>query len=230
MKKTFWASVGSVLLCLVNPAFSADMPIAHMPVKGAPPPFLAPFYNWTGFYVGINGGYGFGTSRWNGRGGGTTDDFDIDSFLIGGTIGYNYQMGSIVWGLEGDFDWSDINIKGSTRRGACPGTCTTTNQWLGTARFRLGYAFDGWLPFVTAGGAFGDIKATSSLGSTNSTEFGWTLGGGVEWAFLYNWTGKVEYLYVDLADGQCSGRCAGGPPFNVRFNTHLVRAGVNYRF
>jgi outer membrane immunogenic protein len=227
MRKSFWAGVGGVLLCCVNPAFSADMPI--MPVKGAPPPFIAPFYNWTGFYVGINGGYGFGTSRWTLRGGGgTTRDFDVDGFLIGGTVGYNYQMGAIVWGLEGDLDWSDI--RGSTRRAFCGGTCTTRNQWLGTGRLRVGYAFDRWLPFVTGGAAFGDIKATSPVGSTTTTEIGWTLGAGVEWAFLHNFSGKVEYLYVDLHDGECTGRCSPGAPINVSFQTHVVRVGVNYRF
>ena len=76
--------------------------------------------------------------------------------MVGGTAGYNLQFGSAVFGLEGDFDWSDI--KGSTTAN-CATNCETTNTWFGTARGRIGYAFDRFLPYFTAGAAFGDVKA-----------------------------------------------------------------------
>jgi len=224
MKKSILACVGSVLLSMLSPALAADMPI-----KGAPGPYLAPYYNWTGFYIGINGGYAFGKSKWTDPAAAiTTGSFNVNGPVAGGTLGYNYQTGAIVWGIEGDYDWS--NIKGSTTTN-CVGGCETKNSWLGTARFRLGYAFDRWLPFVTGGAAFGDIKATSMGGSTTKTKVGWTAGAGIEWAFFSNWTAKVEYLYVDLGNGSCSGACAGGGgPIDVKFQTSLVRAGINYRF
>jgi outer membrane immunogenic protein len=224
MKKSFFACVGSVLLSLLSPAFAADMPL--MPLKGPPAPYAVPYYNWTGFYIGINGGYGFGRSDWGAPV--STPNFDVNGAVVGGTLGYNFQTGAIVWGVEGDFDWS--NIRGTSHFGACgaPG-CQTENNWLGTARLRLGYAFDRWLPFVTGGAAFGDVRAQSVLGKSSSTEFGWTAGAGIEWAFFSNWTAKVEYLYVDLGDGSCRSACSA-VSIPVAFQTNLVRAGINYRF
>ena len=116
------------------------------------PPLYAPVYNWTGFYLGINGGGGWGTSQWDG-----VDKFDLSGGLIGGTVGYNWQVNQLVLGAEGDIDWS--GIKGTTTV-LCPGGCETRNQWLATVRGRLGYAWDRFLPYLTAGLAAGDINAT----------------------------------------------------------------------
>jgi len=221
MKKSILASVGSILLSLLSPAFAADMPI-----KGVPAPYAAPYYNWTGFYVGINGGYGWGHSNWSVLGF-STGNFNVNGGVVGGTLGYNFQTGAVVWGIEADFDWS--NIKGSDAAGFCGAICQTSNGWLGTARLRLGYAFDRWLPYITGGGAYGNVKATSPIGTSTSNEFGWTAGVGLEWAFLANWTAKFEYLYVDLGNGSCTGTCSA-VPISVSFKTNLVRAGINYRF
>jgi outer membrane immunogenic protein len=215
----------ALLLMLPAGAQAADMPSA--PYYKGPPIYEAPYYDWTGFYVGLNAGYGFGTSKWTNAVGVTTGDFDIDGGVAGGTVGFNIQAGSgVVWGVEGDIGWSGIK-GGSTV--ACAGGCTTKNSWLGTARFRLGYAFDRWLPYLTGGGAYGNIKATSILGSTSSSEFGWTAGAGMEFAVAGGWTAKLEYLYVDLGDGACSGACALAP-ITVKFQTSLIRGGINYRF
>ncbi len=212
---------GLAALAFLASSFSTQAADIPRPVyKSAMRPVIA-YYNWTGFYVGINGGYGFGTSNWSGaavspkpKGG-----------LAGGTIGYNYQVGSWVWGLEGDFDWADVN--GSA---VCGGfTCQTKNSWLATFRGRIGYAFDRWMPYFTGGGAYGNVKAALNPGgfSASKSELGWTFGGGLEYAFLGNWSAKIEYLYVDL------GRFDTGPaPFvnNVSFKENLVRAGINYKF
>jgi outer membrane immunogenic protein len=223
MRKAVLTVFGGVLLFALSPAYAADMP-----VKGAPYAPAPSYYNWTGFYAGINAGYGFGTSNWS-LGGVSTGDFDIDGFVVGGTLGYNQQIGRFVWGIEGDFDYSTID--GSSSSVVClPGTCATANSWLATIRARLGWAFDRWMPFVTFGGAAGDIKATSILGSSTSTEFGWTFGGGLEAALWDNWTWKVEYLYIDLGDGSCTGACSPIGPINVDFKANLVRTGFNYRF
>ncbi len=148
--------------------------------------------------------------------------------VAGGTVGYNYQMGQTVLGLEGDGDWSDI--RGSTNGGTCTGTsCETRNDWLATARGRVGYAFGRFMPYLTAGGAFGDIKATAAgLGSQTTTRAGWTAGGGARSAIAGPWSAKIEYLYVDLGKGNCDTVC--GPATSANFTTNLVRAGVNYRF
>jgi len=206
-------------------AQAADLPM-NQPVYKAPPPLYS-YFNWSGFYAGINAGYGFGTSNWTNAVGTTTGNFDVSGAVAGGTLGYNFQTGAIVWGVEGDFDWS--GIKGTTTV-LCPGGCQTQNSWLGTTRLRVGYAFDRWLPYVTAGAAFGDVKATSPAGTQTSVKVGWTAGLGVEWAFLQSWTAKIEYLYADLGSGTCSGACSPASPISVTFKTSLARVGVNYRF
>src|SRR4029079_7933041 len=121
--------------------------------------------------------------------------------LFGGTVGYNWQSGAIVYGLGGDFDW--YGVEGRVPCGIVF-TCETSSSWLATFRGRVGYAFDRWLPYVTAGGAYGNVKATASVpilglsASSSSSQLVWTAGAGLEYAFLGNWTAKLEYLYVDL--------------------------------
>jgi outer membrane immunogenic protein len=188
------------------------------------PAYVAPIYaSWTGVYAGLNVGYGFGASDW---------DFPAVSpsptgVLAGGTLGYNLQTGLWVWGLEGDFDWSDM--KGSVD--CLGGTCETKNDWFGTARLRVGYAgWNNWLPYLTGGAAMGDIKATNAgLTSASKTKFGWTAGLGIEYAFLGNWSAKLEYLYADLGSVDF-GTDFGVATDNVSFTTNIVRLGVNYRF
>ena len=115
----------------------------------------------------------------------------------------------------------------------CGGTigCETKNTWLATVRGRVGYAFDRWLPYLTGGLAYGNIKAVSDLGTDTSTKAGYAVGAGLEYAFMGNWSAKLEYLYVHLADGTCNVAC-GAPvaPVDVKFNTNLIRAGLNYKF
>ena len=187
------------------------------------PAYVAPAYaNWSGFYIGLNGGYGWGKSEWDVP----AVSPDPKGALYGGTLGYNFQTGTWVWGLEGDFDGT--SIKGDASCGAT--TCTTKLPWLATGRLRLGYAgWSNWLPYITGGGAYGEVKAETGAGSTNKDKFGWTAGAGIEWAFLANWSVKVEYLYVDLGKFDCGISC-GATPDNVTFKASLGRIGVNYRF
>jgi outer membrane immunogenic protein len=150
--------------------------------------------------------------------------------LAGGTVGYNWQSGAIVYGLEADWDWS--NAKDSVV--CAPGVnCEISSSWLATFRGRVGYAFDRWLPYVTAGGAYGNVKASTiaaggaTLASSSSNQLGWTIGAGIEYAFMGNWSAKLEYLYVDLG----SFNAAVAPAVNnVSFTENVVRAGLNYKF
>ncbi|HEY4982925.1 MAG TPA: outer membrane protein [Pseudolabrys sp.] len=225
MKKVLLASVGLIALGVAS-ASAADIPRRQaMPARA--PVYVTPPYSWTGFYVGINGGGGWGHSDWSNRFG--TADAKLSGGLVGGTLGYNYQVGQAVFGLEGDIDWS--NIRGTASNGLCAGiNCETRNNWLGTARGRLGYAVDRFMPYVTGGAAFGDIKATpAGFGSTTTTKTGWTVGGGIEAALAGPWTAKLEYLYVDLGKGSC-GAAVCGTATDVNFRTNIVRAGLNYRF
>ncbi len=227
MKRILLASAGLVALAgAFGPAVAADLPMV-----ARAPAYMAPFYNWTGFYIGINGGGAFGGSNWSG----IPVDFDVSGGLVGGTVGYNWQYAQWVFGLEGDLDAT--NISGSTNAGGFLGcaalTCQTRNDWLGTARGRVGYAFDRWLPYVTGGLAVGNIRATSPgfVGVDNSNA-GWTLGAGVEFAIIGNFTAKAEYLYVDLGNTSCVTACgfAPGSVNNVSLTANVLRGGINYRF
>ena len=223
-------------LAIGGPARAADLPPPPGPAPKAPSVYLpaAPVYNWSGVYLGINGGYGFGTSNWNAPTG-STGNFNTNGFLAGATLGANYQTGAFVFGVEGDIDWN--NLSGSSTALGCgiaPVTaCQTAQTWLGTARGRVGYAFDRILVYGTGGGAFGNILATvngSGLGTSSNNEFGWTAGAGVEAAFAPNWTAKIEYLYVSLANGSCGAACGAFGSTSVSLTENLVRAGINYKF
>ena len=222
MKRVCVVAIGALAsMFAVQASLAADIP------RRAPPPapaaFVPPIYNWTGPYIGLSGGGGWGESSWS-----NTESFDISGGLIGGTIGYNWQQGPWVYGLEGDISWSDL--RGSTTT-LCPTGCETSNSWLGTVRGRIGYAFDRFLPYATGGVAFGDINADRpGFGSASETRAGWTVGGGIEFALVGNWTAKAEYLHVDLGSIDCGISC--GAPFtnDVSFKADIIRGGFNYRF
>jgi outer membrane immunogenic protein len=230
MKRIFIAITLSV--ASAGTAIAADLPQAVPPPPQAPvsyAPVVAPVYNWGGFYVGINGGYGLGRSDWTG-GVGSSGNFDTSGLIVGGTLGSNYQFDAFVFGLETDLDYAPTN--GNGPGGFCT-NCTTSGTWLGTTRARLGYAVDRTLVYGTLGAAYGDVTATANGISNSSTEFGWTAGGGIEAAFSDSWTARIEYLFVDLRNGSCTTACgtAGGfAPQSVSFDQNLIRAGVDFKF
>jgi outer membrane immunogenic protein len=221
---------GIAALSLLATSFSAEAADIPRPVYKGVRSVVA-YYNWTGFYVGVQGGYGWGTSNWDYAFTPATGPVNNrpKGWLFGGTLGYNYQVGSIVYGIEGDFSWS--NVKDSV---ACGGfSCETESRWFTTLRGRLGYAIDRWLPYIHGGLAYGDVNASSTnplFPGTSSRQVGWTLGAGVEYAFTGNWTAKLEYLYVDLGRFDCSISCGVPGPVNVSFKEHIARVGLNYKF
>jgi outer membrane immunogenic protein len=160
-------------------------------------PAMVPPYNWTGFYLGINGGYGFGRSNWDGL----PASLNVTGAMAGGQLGYNWQFGQFVYGLEGDGDWT--NLRGTANPTDCSLECQTKNDFLATARGRLGIAADRLLPYVT---------------------------GGLEVALTGNWTAKAEYLYVDLGRTGCNIDCGLPAGNNVGLTSNVVRGGINYRF
>jgi len=138
---------------VASSALAADLPTT----KGPPPaPYFAPpAFSWTGFYIGVNGGWGFTDTH--------NDSFgnNINGGLVGGTVGYNYQMGQFVIGYEGDVDWADI--RGSNFGFTFPdgfGSNKLTSDFMVTERARLGYAWDRTLFFVTGGYAGIDMKGS----------------------------------------------------------------------
>ena len=201
----------------------------------------SPAASWTGIYLGLNGGFTFGASSWTDSvTGGSTGNFSTSGFVFGGTVGANYQVGSLVFGVEADGDWADTSGFGTvTATSLCTGGCLTQNTWLSTVRGRAGYALDRFLFYGTGGAAFGNVRANFPNDLVSSaTKAGWTVGAGVEVALARNWSAKGEYLFVNLADGSCTTDCAiadvSGTPIipnvAVKFNESIVRGGVNYRF
>jgi outer membrane immunogenic protein len=218
MKRLLFVA-GVALLGLAGTAAAADLPPAGTYYKA---PTYAPPYSWTGFYIGVNGGGGLGWSNWDTAGG-----IHTGGGLVGGTVGYNYQINQLVIGGEGDIDWS--GIRGSTTTAGCPAGCTTSDSWLSTVRARVGYAAGRFMPYLTGGAAFGNINASTAGLTTGTTNAGWTVGAGIELAIAGNWTAKAEYLYVDLGKFNCGLNC-GAATDNVSFNANLIRGGINYRF
>ena len=190
MKNLLLASVGLLALGVTS-ASAADIQRRQvMPTKAVE--YAAPIYNWTGAYVGIQGGGGWGNSDYSVGG-----SARLNGGLIGGTLGYNWQSGPLVYGLETDLAFA--NISGSSGC-AIASSCSTRNNWLGTTRVRLGYAMDRWMPYVTGGFAYGGLKTSVAGVDSSNTKGGWTVGGGIEAAIAGPWTAKVEYLHVDLGN------------------------------
>ncbi len=197
------------VFALGSAAVAADLPRRSV----APAPYVAPapVFTWTGLYAGVNAGYAWGKPK------GAADAAfgSIDGAQVGGTVGYNHQMGQIVLGVEADDAWS--NARGN-KAGA---TSKTTN--VATARGRIGYAVDRVLLFGTGGYAGGSIDRTLAGVSANDWHNGYALGGGMEYAFTSNVSAKAEYLYTDLASKTGAASRAGATANNVRM-------GVNYKF
>ncbi|HXF88037.1 MAG TPA: outer membrane beta-barrel protein [Xanthobacteraceae bacterium] len=194
--------------------------------KARPGGFIVP-YSWNGIYGGLSGGYGWGKTRGNFLPAGFGPSLDLDGGMVGGQIGYNYQIGNWVIGFEIDYQWTEVNGSGSSA-----GTRAEAEiRSFGTARGRLGTAWDRFLIFGTGGGAWGrGIAVIPGFTSDAANHTGWTVGGGLEFGLTPNLSAKAEYLYVrfntkDYFVSQgCTVTCELGAGVNV------VRAGLNYRF
>jgi outer membrane immunogenic protein len=230
-------SLGIAVAGVVTSVISAQA--ADLPARSNPPAFYkAPpdtAFNWNGFYVGMNAGYAWGHSSWSDPAvGADSGKFHTGGGLVGGQLGYNWQTGAVVLGIETDADW--MSVKGSTAGlgGVCladgGGMCQTQQSWVGTTRGRLGYAFDRWLPYVTGGVAYGNIQAVQPTSTTASTNVGWTAGTGLEYGIDRNWSAKVEYLHIDLGTATLFGSASGTSTLAVPASNNLVRTGINYHW
>ncbi len=265
-------ALATAFAALASSALAADLP-----TKKEPAPFIAPtIFNWTGFYAGLNAGGAFGTAQdrmtiptivngvannvnlaaaaeFANQGNG---NHSVSGFTGGLTLGYNYQMGSFVAGLEGDLDYMGLSGSRNVGGPASPfGIRTSDNiksNWFGTARVRLGIAADRALFFLTGGAAFTDarfrrfvddpVDGCPAIGGgygrchsgSGTFKTGWTIGGGLEYAITNNWTAKAEYLYSDF--GRVSFRTLSasvpnqGLDNSASLQVHTFRAGLNYKF
>lgn len=223
------AVAGAFAACGAGHAYAAD---AVAPVEEV---IITEAFSWTGFYVGANVGYGWGDAdHLAGPTSGTgINDLDIDGWLGGGQIGYNWQINQFVIGGEADLQWSGID--GGCGTGTCGGGFIPQStehevDWFGTLRARLGYAAGEWMPYVTGGWAFGEATRTTGIGpaSADNDLSGWVAGAGVEWAFAPNWSAKLEYQYLDFGDDAYDFPAGLDPVVDLSFST--VRVGLNFRF
>ena len=222
-------------------------------------------FSWTGLYVGVNAGYSWGRASADVSVSGTFNgepfeasgsrSGDVNGWLGGGQIGYNWQSQSWVYGIEADFQGTGQN--GEISAGCLESICAKASydlDWFGTLRGRVGYLVDPRaLLYLTGGLAYGHLSAdfsasgipvigTASI-SDSATKAGWVIGGGLEWALDRNWMLRAEYLYMDLGTmrsklGPVSGSTGGEFPNEVTasgtvrtdFTDQIFRLGVSYKF
>jgi len=237
--RSLLASFATLIAFTAAPVMAADM---RMPVK-APPPVVAPVYNWTGFYIGAHVGGAWGDKDWSdpfgdffGTPGASLGSHDVSGVIAGGQIGYNWQAPGSNWvfGIEGQGSWA--NLKGDHIVGGDE-LFRTKVRWLATVAGRLGYAWDRVLLYAKGGAAFAGDKFThididdNIPFSKDKTRTGWMVGGGLELALAGNWTVKGEYNYMDFGNKQVTILIDG---FSTRLDIdqqiHVVKFGVNYRF
>jgi outer membrane immunogenic protein len=226
MKKFLMAAAG--LVALAAPALAADMAVK------APAPL--PVWTWTGFYVGLEGGGGWGSSVQSFNAG-TTNRYNLAGGQGGGTLGYNWQVQHWVIGVEGDISGGSVSGRtGSTATYNCGTICSTKLGVFDTVRGRVGYAFNNnVLLYGTGGVANGQIQSNLDGGIVTNWRTAAVAGAGVEYGFTPHWSAKLEWLYVNFRSFQwtnatnvfyaCTGiNCSTDARFNV------VRLGANYRF
>jgi len=216
-------------------ALAADL--AAQPVEPQAPVVMP--YTWTGFYVGGHAGYGWGHER---------DDqshlflinpapppppppdkLNLKGFIGGIHAGYNDQVGRFVLGAEGDIDYADISGSGhfSYRSGTVVGNLRLKSDLQGSARLRAGYAIDNLLLYTTGGVAFANAKLSTDGVGPSETHVGWTIGGGVEYAFTNNWIGRAEVRYSDFEKKNYQTLYG---PVKSGWNQTTTELGVSYKF
>jgi outer membrane immunogenic protein len=230
----------SLSVLAISAAPAADI-VTRRPAPAVVP---APAFNWTGFYIGLNAGWGWaerdvaiaGIGSFSGQ---------ADGFVGGGQAGYNWQYNNVVFGIETDIQWADLRrdhdngfLFGLTPFGM---NARHTTEWFGTLRGRLGLTWNSWLGYITGGWAYGGrndefVLTNGALvfaGSNGrSRSDGWTIGGGVESMFAPNWTAKLEYLFVRFP-GESVTLATNVGPITVSasdVDAHVFRFGINYLF
>jgi outer membrane immunogenic protein len=220
-------TAAAALAFVASSALAADLPTMKAPP--APAFIPPPLFTWTGFYVGLNGGGAWGSMR------GASNGLlaDPNGGMIGGTVGYNYQISQFVVGYEGDVDLVGGNwLSGKHTNAAGAISTVRVDDGLVTERLRVGYSFDRALVFLTGGYAGADVDAAvvdpirGALASENWSN-GYVLGGGLEYAFTNNISAKAEYLFAGFGSHHYF---SGADATNGSLDLSMFRVGVNYRF
>jgi outer membrane immunogenic protein len=245
MKRILLTTVSLGVLGMVSPALGADLPYAKAPT------IAAPVYDWTGVYVGVFGGGGFGNHNINNAVGplnnfsNFTANYSSQGGLAGGEVGYNWQSGNYLVGVEGDLFWSGVrgNDASQFAAGAFPGVTgvdADNLRWGGTLRVRGGFTVDRWLMFFTGGYAFGDIQHTNTAvpqiaGFPVNDQFtvhanGLTAGGGIAYAITNNLSTKIEYRYYNFNGYNRPVPANGQLPYTTETTYSTLTIGLDFKF
>jgi opacity protein-like surface antigen len=209
-----------VIGLFAGPVLAADLPTKAPPYAST----TASAYNWSGPYVGANFGAGWSSGNLNIPGnnlyGGITE-------LIGGfQAGYNFQSGSLLFGVEGDFDWASFDHPALP----FPTLGSVSQHWISTVAGRVGLVNDRWLVFGKLGGGWVHSTALLNVPGTNlsgsNTDAGWLIGGGIEYGFKAHWTVKLEYDYLTQSNWVSNTI----PAVSLSRDVQMVKAGINYKF
>jgi outer membrane immunogenic protein len=246
MKKITLALAAATALISAQ-ALAADL----RPVYKAPPaPVVAPYYNWSGFYLGAHIGGGWSDMSYLNTANTTAFgdivpadgrfNHDASGVVGGGQVGFNWQTGNIVFGLEASFSGTGIEGGFTSPVGTADDQFRTSVRTLFLGTGRLGYAFNNWMVYVTGGYAGADVRARVSdvvgpnVGAGSSSQWlsGYTIGAGLEYAFTQNLSLGLQYNFVELERGSFElGGGAGAYTFDVKpRDMHIATARLNYRF
>lgn len=239
MKKSLVIAIGAAALGLSAPANAADL--AARPYTKAPMAAPAPIYTWTGFYAGIQGGGGWGSSDEtffgapNAVGFAGSQDYDISGGFVGGVFGYNWQVNNVVFGIEGDYHWADISGRSAEVNAGLGDTYFTKIRGFGDIKGRLGYSTGPALWFISGGAAVGDLQhrydgVPGNVFARSDWRWGWTIGAGAEYMFAPNWSAKVEYNYIDFGKTTIQYTPVVTNRSEWSDTVHTVKVGVNYHF
>jgi outer membrane immunogenic protein len=245
MNKLLLVTVSLVALGAAGSANAADL--AVRPYTKAPP-VAAAIYDWTGFYAGINGGGGISRNDWNliadfSRLGafGPEGSHDASGGTVGGQIGYRWQMGQFVFGVEAQGNWADFSGDNVSAVFARDRNRTKIDAF-GLFTGQLGYAFNNVLLYAKGGAAVTESKysivdATSGVlaASTADTRWGAVVGAGVEYGFAPNWSLGFEYDHLFMGRSDVTFSASANPLFfaqtdSIKQDVDFFTARVNYKF
>jgi outer membrane immunogenic protein len=212
-------------------------------VAGLTAPASAQMFNWTGFYIGVNGGYAWadGSARITENTNNTVHSrsLDLDSWFAGLQAGLNFRNGNYVWGLEGDVQWADGSDSSVITYADGPGNVSAQLDWFATLRGRVGALNGPVLYYITGGAAWQGSRFNvfipfdvTQAAFSGKPKMGWVAGAGAEWVVGGNWTAKFEYQYLDFGARTVSALGTGGEIVTGRFklDIHTVRLGLNLQF
>jgi outer membrane immunogenic protein len=246
MKKILLGMAGLIAVGAAAPAIAADL--APQPYTKAPPPMIAAIYDWSGFYVGINGGGGSSHKCWTNAsflGVATVPNLsegchDASGGMVGGQAGYRWQASSWVFGFEAQGDWA--NFKGSNASLLVPGVTNQTKMdAIGLFTGQVGYAWNSVLWYLKGGAAVTDDKYNGIATATGiafdqatETRWGGTVGTGLEISFAPSWSVAVEYDHLFMGNRTLN---FGGTATPVTTRTDAIKQDadiasvrVNYRW